>query len=101
MMNDERRAVEGGMLSKGSRRWRGNEAGMRVISVREVRNRPGGVEVCMCVLYLLRQVGEDLGADSVQSLHDLSLRRERILCKDKDKTTGGPQPRHEQATAVK
>lgn len=59
MMNDERGAEEGGMLSKGSRRWRGNEAGMRVISVREVRNRPGGggVEVSdvfasrrMCVL---------------------------------------------------
>lgn len=45
MMNDERREEEGGMLSEGSWRWRGNEAGMRVISVQEVRNRAEGQKV--------------------------------------------------------
>lgn len=85
MMNDERREEEGGMLSEGSRRWRGNEAGMRVISVQEVRNRAEGqkvsdvfVSVYVCA-YLLRQVGEDLCADPVQSFHYLSLWKGRFF----------------------
>lgn len=90
MINDgrrevERREEEGGMLSEGSWRWRGNEAGMRVISFQDVRNRTEGqrvsdvlASVYVCA-YLLRQVGEDLGADPVQSLHDLSLWKESVF----------------------
>lgn len=68
------------MPSEGSRRWRGNEAGMTVISFQDVRKLCRGSvrNVCVCA-YLLRQVGEDLCADPVQSLHDLSLRNERSL----------------------
>lgn len=53
------------MRSEGSRRWRGNEAGMRVISFQEVRNGVVGQRVsgdfilmsvsksvCVCVLEL-------------------------------------------------
>lgn len=56
MMNDGRREEEGGMVSEGSRRWRGNEEGMRVISFQEVRNRAEGWGLvtsscqCMCAL---------------------------------------------------
>ncbi len=67
------------MLREGSGRWRGNEARMRVISFQDVRNRAEGQRVSdvfvspyVCA-YLLRQVGEDLCADPVQSLHYLSL----------------------------
>lgn len=47
--------VGGGLLSERSRRQRGNEAGMRVISFQDVRNRPEGqrasdVFVSVCVL---------------------------------------------------
>lgn len=67
------------MLSRGSGRWRGNEARMRVISFQDVGNKDEGhrvsdVFVSMYVgAYLLRQVGEDLCTDPVQSLHYLSL----------------------------
>lgn len=94
MMNDEQRGEEGGMQSEGSQRWRGNEARMRVISFQEVRNKAAGrglvtSVVCVCVytcvcVYLLRQVGEDLSADSIQSLHNLSLSKGRsILVRNK------------------
>jgi len=49
MMNDERRGEEEGMPSEGSRRWRGNEAGMRAISFQDVRKLCRGSEVSACV----------------------------------------------------
>lgn len=72
------------MLSLRSRRWRGNEVGMRVISFQDVRNSAEGQRVidvsvpeCVCArAYLLRQVGEDLCADPIQSLDYLSLLEE-------------------------
>lgn len=79
------------MLSLRSRRWRGNEVGMRVISFQDVRNSAegqrvidGSVPECACVCacaraYLLRQVGEDLCADPIQSLDYLSLLKESIV----------------------
>lgn len=73
------------MLSLRSRRWRGNEVGMRVISFQDVRNSAEGqrvidVSVPECVrAYLLRQVGEDLCADPIQSLDYLSLLKESIM----------------------
>ena len=86
------------MLSEGSQRWTGNEAGMRVISLQDVGNRAAGQRVtdsfvstcvdqilCVCdCAYLLRQVGEDLCADAVQSLHYLRLRRRVVQLKAND-----------------
>lgn len=73
------------MLSLRSRRWRGNEVGMRVISFQDVRNSAEGQRVIdgsvpECArAYLLRQVGEDLCADPIQSLDYLSLLKESIV----------------------
>lgn len=69
MMNDGRREGEGGMVSEGSWRWRGNEEGMRVISFQEVRNRAEGRGLVTSYVYvcthLLRQIGKDLCTDSI------------------------------------
>lgn len=62
---------------------------MRVISFQDVRNSAEGQRVidasvpeCACVCtraYLLRQVGEDLCADPIQSLDYLSLLEESTV----------------------
>lgn len=65
MMNDDGRWMgeeqqDGGTEGEGSGRWGGNEAGMRVISWQEVRNRAAGrrvshvfVSLCVCVCVCL------------------------------------------------
>ena len=89
MMNDERREVEmrEGMLSEGSARWRGNEAGMRVISFQDVRNKAEGqrvsdvfVSVCVCVcVFLPPETGRGGLVRRSRSISSLSQPVERFI----------------------